>query len=357
MGSGMRTGVLIVGGGFGGLFAAIKARENGAADVLVVDKGAAGRSGQSSLSAGATIYCLPEMGDDPEGWLRAIFLGREGLCRQDLVESYLARSGERLGELRDMGVEFAPGLDGEPYLRLPARGLEPGMMTVLPRYRNLSGGRALTAALRRKATGMGVSFLDKTFVGDLPVQDGRVVGAVGCHRRSGEFLVLQAGAVVMAAADCGFRGNYACVESATGDSFAMAYRAGAGLADMEMPCSNTAPPGYNFEGTGPACLLGAVFLNRKREDSLARYCPQGSLAEVNRIVQFMAREKEKGNGPPFYLDFTAIPARHPGLDVERAVYTNMGGRMPLNLRRLREEGITPPFLPSTPPSRPCGEGW
>jgi len=337
----IETDVLIIGGGFGGLFAAIKAKEKGAGDVLIVDKGAVGRSGKSSMAAGATVYFVPEMGDDLYEWTRAVFQGQMGLCNQDMVESYFLQSAERMRDLEDMGVEYSGGLDGEKLLRLPSRGLGPCKMTVLPSYQGLVGGKGLTLALRKAAAGLGVHFMDKVFVNDLVVQDGRAVGAVGCHRRSGDFYVFESRAVIMAAADCGFRGNYACVEATTGDSFAMAYRAGVDLNNMEMLCCNTAPLRYNFEGTGPAGLFGAVFVNDKGEDFLPKYYPEGSGAEVGKIVQAMAQEKKKGNGPPFYLDFTPISRKYPGFNIEEALYMNMGGWMPVNIARLREMGIVP----------------
>ena len=70
----IKTDLLIIGGGFGGLFAAIKARQNGVDDVIIVDKGAVALTGQSRLAAGATIYLHP--GDDLEEWIKAIFVGQ-----------------------------------------------------------------------------------------------------------------------------------------------------------------------------------------------------------------------------------------------------------------------------------------
>ena len=45
------TDVLVVGGGMAGVFAAVKAHDNGA-KVLLVDKGAVGRSGQTPFARG-----------------------------------------------------------------------------------------------------------------------------------------------------------------------------------------------------------------------------------------------------------------------------------------------------------------
>jgi len=328
----LRTDLLVIGGGFGGLFAAIQARKLGVRDVLIVDKGAVGLTGQSKMAAGATIFVHP--GDDVEEWADAIFRGQNGLCNQDMVESFLAQSTERLREIEALGVVYREGA-GEKYMRMPSRGLAPVRMTLFPEYRGRTGGAALTSALREQALGLGVRFCNKVFISDLIVQDGRAAGAVGCHRRNAECYVFLSQAVVLAACDCSFRGNYACVEATTGDAFGMAYRAGVDLCNMEFLCSNTGPVRFNFEGTGPAGQLGARFRNAGEEAFMSRYRPEGDRAELGFIVQAMAREARSGNGPPFFLDFRGLPE---GLEHG---YMAMGGWMPRNLARLRDAGITP----------------
>ncbi|MBL7176377.1 MAG: FAD-binding protein [Desulfobacteraceae bacterium] len=328
----VETDLLIIGGGFGGLFAAIKAKQNGVEDVIIVDKGAVALTGQSRLAAGATIYLHP--GDDLEEWVKCLFIGQKGLCNQDMVESYLIQSFDRLREFEEMGIVFQKNPQTDDYFRLPSRGLVPVQMTIYPSYKELVGGTALTAVLRKRALRLGVTFYNKIFINDLIIKDKTTQGAVGCHRRTGDFYVFKSRAVVIAACDCSFRGNYCCVEATTGDAFAIAYRAGADLENMEMMVINTAPLSYNFEGTGPTGQAGAKFLNARDEDFMPRYNALGSSAEINHIVQAMAQEHKKGNGPPFYFDFRPLPDR-----MEGAFINFFGGWMPRNLIRLRETGI------------------
>ncbi|MCP4756668.1 MAG: FAD-dependent oxidoreductase [Proteobacteria bacterium] len=337
----IKTDLLVIGGGFGGLFAAIKAKQNGVEDVLIVDKGGVGLSGKSSMAAGGTVYFVPEMGDDLEDWTNAVFQGQSGLCNQDMVESYLIQSGDRLREFEKLGVVWSKGLFGEKLMRMPSRGISPCMMTVSMEHKGVVGGKALNVVLCKEAKRLGVRFLNKTFINDLIVQDGRTVGAVGCDRRTGEFRIVHSKAVVVAAADCSFRGNYCCVEAVTGDAFAWAFRAGVDLCNMEQLCSNTAPLDINFEGTGPAGQFGAVFTDKREEDFVLKYDPRGSTAELDIIVQSMAKEVSIGNGPPFYLDFREIEKKHPGANIEEMLYMKMGGWMPINIARLRKRGVTP----------------
>jgi len=337
----INTDVLIIGGGFGGLFAAIRAKQNNAGDVLIVDKGGVGMSGKSSMAAGATLFFMPEMGDDLDAWMNGVFQGQSGLCNQDFVESCLTQSENRLREFEKLGVVWSKGLNGERLLRLPSRGLGPCMMTVLMDYKGIVGGKALTTALIKEAKQLGVRFLNKIYINDLMIQDDSITGAVGCDRRTGEFLIFHSKAVVVAAADCSFRGNYGCVEAVTGDAFAWAWRAGIDLNNMEQLVINTGPLAFNFEGTGPAVVFGAEFTNRHGQSFMEKYDPKGSAAEINAVVQAMAKEKEKENGPPFFMDFKPIKKKTPGIDIEKDVYQRMGGWMPVNVSRLREQGVTP----------------
>ena len=61
------TDVLVVGGGIAGIFAAIKAREQGVS-VTLLDKGYTGKSGQTPFATGFVVF-NPEWGDDLNAWV------------------------------------------------------------------------------------------------------------------------------------------------------------------------------------------------------------------------------------------------------------------------------------------------
>ena len=51
--------VIIIGGGIAGCFAAVKAKETGAKDVLLIDKGYVGKSGCATFGAGSFKGYIP----------------------------------------------------------------------------------------------------------------------------------------------------------------------------------------------------------------------------------------------------------------------------------------------------------
>jgi succinate dehydrogenase/fumarate reductase flavoprotein subunit len=66
----IETDVLVIGGGMAGCFAAIKAKEHGV-DVTLVDKGYAGKSGQTPFAGSYSVF-NPDWGDDLDAWVEQI---------------------------------------------------------------------------------------------------------------------------------------------------------------------------------------------------------------------------------------------------------------------------------------------
>jgi succinate dehydrogenase/fumarate reductase flavoprotein subunit len=324
------TDLLIVGSGFAGLWAAISAREAGVRRVAVVDKAAIAMSSQSRLCAGATIYCLPE--DDSEVWLRDIVEANGFLSRQPLVAEILETSYGRLRKLEEWGVSY-PAPEGV-YARIPSRGFQHLKMMVVPRFRDRVGGSAVVDALRRQAIRAGIRQHPRILVTDLLRREGRIAGAVGLDRTTAEPIAFAARAVLLATADCSFRGNYVCTDGTTGDGFRLAYDQGVRLSNMEFLCTNTGSPAFGFEGTGVALKWGGRLLNAAGESFMENYHPDANAAEIHQLTQAMAREVEKGHGPPFYLEMGEAWKRRIG-----PALAGIGGFMPINLARLEAEGV------------------
>jgi succinate dehydrogenase / fumarate reductase flavoprotein subunit len=326
------TDLLIVGSGFAGLWAAISARQAGVERVAVVDKAAIAMSSQSRLCAGATIYCLPE--DDTRVWLRDIVEANDFLSRQPLVAQILETSYDRLRRLEEWGVSYPRTPTGDGYARIPSRGLDHMTMMVVPRFRDRVGGSAVVDAVRRRAIRARITQHPRVFVTDLLERGGRIAGAVGLERTTARPIAFGAPAVLLATADCSFRGNYVCTDATTGDGFRLAYDRGVRLSNMEFLCTNTGSPQFGFEGTGVALKWGGRLLNARGETFMQRYHPDANAAEIHELTQAMAREAERGHGPPFYIEMGDSWKTRIG-----PALAGIGGFMSINLARLEAEGI------------------
>jgi succinate dehydrogenase/fumarate reductase flavoprotein subunit len=295
----IETDVLVIGGGAGGLLAALSAKRHGPAGtrVTIVDSWLIGRTGHTAFSNAWQIVAFPQ--DDLDGILREIVAGNDGIADQILVRDVLADSHARLKDFEAIGMKFACADDGN-YKRRPTRGLDLARV-MYPE----GGGLEFAWLLRRALEAEGVELIDRLFVTALLGSgSGRVTGAAGIHSRSGVFHAIKARTTIIATNAITFRSGF--VRDITGTGTLLAYRAGATLRNAEFSYVRPGTPKFYFEGITFAIQEGAHFVNSNGEAFMRQYEPDwGDEADVPRIARAMALEKEKGN-VPLYLDMSAI---------------------------------------------------
>src|SRR6059058_4744390 len=117
------TDVLVIGGGAGGLLAALSDKRHGppGTRVTLVDSWLIGLTGHTAFSNAWKIVVFPD--DDLDGILREIVAGNDGIADQVLVREVLASSFDRLEDFEAMGMKFPRHADGS-YARRPTRGLD-----------------------------------------------------------------------------------------------------------------------------------------------------------------------------------------------------------------------------------------
>ena len=216
------TDVLVIGGGMAGLFAAIKAKEQGL-NVTLVDKGFAGKTGSTPYAFWISVF-NPEWGHNLDTWTSYVSSVGEYLNNREWTEIVFEESYARYRDLVSWGVEFLTKDDG---------GLErfrfPGIATESLQLKK----RVFGQVVRKQALKTGVEIKDRIMITDLLQQDGRVVGAVGIAMESNDYCVFTARAVVVCTGCSSFKPDGWPVSSLTGDGDAMAYRVGAEISGKE----------------------------------------------------------------------------------------------------------------------------
>ncbi len=278
--------VLIIGGGFGGLAAAIRIKElSPEASVLLVDKQTIGWGGKANKGAGVLWVLAPE--DDLEAFVDfhvkniGIYLNDQDLLYAMARESYGA-----VKKLADWGVGVLRTSEGKlDVSRVPfgwsLAAVDLDMM--LP--------------LRAKAAALGVKLVHKTQVVELLKQDGRVAGAVGFNLLDGRLAVFHAKATLLANGDCDF-GVLRMWANATGDGIAAAYNAGAEMRNAEFG---------NFydvilQDTGIPVVFGFNHLYNAKGENISSKYMQGPQPDIPiSIILGMEREILEGRGP-IYID-------------------------------------------------------
>ena len=285
----LKSDILIIGGGFGGLWAALKAAENGAT-VTLVDKSFAGKSGHSYFAGGAMMVMLPE--DNLDQYVRDIALGNEWIVDQKMVAAVFKGSFERLKDLESFGFPFRK--NGDEYVWTRARGTG-NVKNLWPEHGTAADEVTI---LRKVALSRDVNIVDHVYIYDLVKgDDGSIAGAVGVGVKNPNNYLFHARSVIIATNSGGYRGHHlACELQGTGPF--MAYDAGARIKNPEFHYINFRPAKHEIEGSGILPAVGAKWTNAKGVHFMDKYdSVLKDRAPVLKIVLAAAKEAMQGNAP------------------------------------------------------------
>ncbi|MCP5111957.1 MAG: FAD-binding protein, partial [bacterium] len=261
--------------------------------VTVVTKNKALNS-NTAWAQGGISAVLPESlrhaGDNVEKHVADTLDAGAGLCNEDAVRTIIGEGAATIEELVAWGTDFDK--DGERF----SLGREGGHSERRILHAKDTTGHEIASSLLETARNTPrVTILEDHFAIDLittgklgSVTEDRVLGAYVLEQGSGEVRVLRSDRIILATGGCGKVYLYTTnPDSATGDGVAMAWRAGATIANMEFVQFHPTCF-YNPAATGPEARSflvseavrgeGAVLLNEKGEDFTVNYDHRGSLA-------------------------------------------------------------------------------
>lgn len=302
------TDVLVIGGGVAGTMAAIPALEAGL-KVVICEKGKI-LDHCGSIGCGVDHYLTvmdtgPEW-DTPEFLLKHVPELTDGIVDMAVAGRVIHEMPRIFRKIEAMGVDFKDSKTGD-YYRLRSFGL-PGTYHI--NFDGTDFKKHLGERVRKgKAT-----VLMRTMVVQLLVKDNRAYGAIAFNFRSGEWTVIRAKAVVLAAGDVNRISQNASglafdswhIPYNTGDAQAMGYHAGAALANMESVEATLTPKGFSCQGLNALVSLGAYFVNKAGERFMFKYDKKGENARRAVIADGVINEYLLGNGP-IYLDCRHLP--------------------------------------------------
>jgi len=289
----VKTDVLIIGAGGAGLRAAIEAHNMGV-KVLVVSKGKFPSGCVTATAMGAMLAPFDRQ-DSIERHVDDTLRGGSYLNDPGLVQILVSNAKQRALDLERYGTDFDRS-DGK-YELFPYTGSSvPRGVLAGDRYR---GG--FFKGLVKEAAILGIDIHDEIMVTDLLKEGNAVVGAAGLDLKTDTVLIVSAKAVVMATGGAGNLYSLTTnLPGITGDGYALAYRAGARLADMEFIQSRACmiyPEA--MRGTPPpadGCVtIGGRFYNGLCERYMGKYFPD-KLEQVTRAEMSKSAQKEITEG-------------------------------------------------------------
>ncbi|MGH2387122.1 MAG: FAD-binding protein [Chloroflexota bacterium] len=303
--------VVIVGGGAAGLRAAIAAVETSdRLSVALVSKVYPMRSHTVSAEGGAAAVLRDD--DSLESHAYDTIKGSDYVADQDVVESFVAQAPEELIQLEHWGCPWSREPDGRVSVR--AFGGMSAKRTLFAADK--TGFHMLHTLFQTSLKYTGIVRYDEQFVTSLLIEDGRCVGLTAIDAVTGEMRALTAKTVILAAGGAGrvfpFTTN---AMICTGDGMALAYRAGASLADMEfVQYHPTGLPGTGILITEASRGEGGYLYNKEGERFLERYVPgKMELGPRDLLSRAIISEFEAGRGieGPYGL-YVNLDLRHLG---------------------------------------------
>ena len=194
----VETDVLVIGGGYAGVFAAIKARKKGV-KVTLVEKGTIFKSGLSPFARGFSYFDKKTQD-------------------RDILQKYSIMIGEYLANVPylKMWIEYTEEVhnDMESW----------GVYESRSRYPDV---------IRNQVVKNGVNIIERTMITNLIKQNGRVVGAMGFPMEEDKAVIIKAKAVILCSGAGAFKAPGFFSNSITHDGDAMAYRIGAEITGKE----------------------------------------------------------------------------------------------------------------------------
>lgn len=316
----MDSDFLVIGCGIAGLTFAIRAAKYGT--VTVITKGKTMDS-NTAWAQGGIAGVLPEglreQGDNVDKHIADTLDAGAGLCNEDAVRTILNESTETIEELIACGVNFDK--EGNQF----SLGKEGGHSHRRILHAKDTTGKEIAESLLNAAhQHSNIHLLEEHFAIDLitsgklgMVSEDRVLGAYVLNEQNGEVHRFRSDRVILATGGCGKVYLYTTnPDSSTGDGVAMAWRAGATIANMEFvqfhpTCffnpAATGAKARSFLVSEAVRGEGGILRDKAGHEFMAKYDKRKSLAPRDIVARAIDHEIKKTGAHCVYLDVTHKP--------------------------------------------------
>lgn len=306
------TDVLIIGSGGAGSRAAIEVDDAGL-KAIIVSKGLSFRSGCTGMAEGGynAVFKTVDKDDSIDAHIKDTMKGGSFLNDEKLVEILVNESPKRLIDLENYGALFDRQESGEIDQRPFG-----GQTYRRTCYQGDRTGAELLNALKEEIIKRDIECIEEVMITSLVTEGDEVIGATGLNLKDSSLIYFKAKSVILAS---GGAGQLFPVTSNTfqknGDGFAMAYRAGANLVDMEQiqfhPTGMVTPESKKGVLVTEAVRAeGGKLINKNGERFMSKYAPEKmELATRDVVARSIYQEIIEGRGTEnggVYLDISHL---------------------------------------------------
>lgn len=305
----IRTDILVVGSGAAGLFFALKAA--GFAEVTVVTKKKAEASSTSYAQGG--IASVMDVRDSFELHIKDTIEAGKGLCDREAVGIMVREGPDRIEELIELGVRFSRNEEnGE--LRLGREGGHSKSRIV--HFGDMTGRELEESLIRQCRREPAITLEEERLAVELITDEtGKVGGCYVYDKEEESVKAYLARFTVLATGGAGKIYLYTSnPDVATGDGIAMAYSAGARIANLEFVQFH---PTYLYHHHHKAKTVlisealrgeGAVLRNHAGREFMSDYDPRKELAPRDVVARAIDREMKISGEKYVFLDISHKPS-------------------------------------------------
>ena len=311
------TDTLVIGAGVGGLRAAIAAAGHG--EVIVLSKGDLRSTNTAWAQGGIASAVSPK--DTIDSHIEDTLAAGAGLCDVDAVRTIVGAGPRHMTELLGWGMKLDRNPQGEILL-----GREGGHAAsrIVHSNGDATGAELQRVLEERTRASAGVRIFEKCFALDLITPSNEpgspVMGAITHHPKHG-LQVIWAKATILASGGAGMLYRETTNPAlATADGIAMAYRAGATLADMAFVQFH--PTTLYLAGASRSLITeairgaGAHLIDASGHRFMIEVHSMAELAPRDIVSQAIVRQIAKQGGQNVLLDCRSIDrfeSRFPGI--------------------------------------------
>jgi L-aspartate oxidase len=289
--------------------------------VSIITKKSDQESSTNYAQGGIAAVVSPE--DSFDSHIEDTLRAGAGLCNQQVVEEVIRESPDCIAQLMDWGVRFTEAKKGkEPGLALGREGGHSRERIVYAADR--TGAEVESALLERIKSHPNIQLYPHHLALDFAtvpersktagsLTPGRCCGAYVLDTESGEIRLAAAKVTLLATGGCGHAYLHTTnPEIATGDGIAMAYRAGAVIANLEFmqfhPTTLYHSEARSFLISEAVRGFGGLLVTRSGERFMPKYHPQAELAPRDVVARAIDREMKISGDPFVLLDLTDLSA-------------------------------------------------